>query len=769
MQPQGQRPPAERPDELARKPLARADPTPRQLADLLADATSLLLSDLDYESAVARLGSLIVSVLGDWCAIDLLEDDGALRRLAVAHADPSKRDLAGLLEGRFSAAAPWGPARVVRTGADEQYADLSQVDLITLALDPDRVPILRELGARSAVCVPLRAHGRILGALTVVRAAPDQPFRASDLAAVRVLGSRLGLALDRAAVYRLERAARRAAERASRRTTRLQAVTEALAEAITPAQVADVVVREGIEALGASAGILAILGEDETDLTLVCAVGYPEALVAEWRRIPLDTRNPFTDTVRTGEPIFLDDHEGRSARYPAFARIATLHEAGATIPLAQGGRVAGVVGFGFSERREFAPEDQGFMLTLARQGAQALDRARLYEAERRARAEAEAANRAKDDFLTILSHELRSPLTAMLGWVRLLRTGRLDAVTLDRALETIERNARVQSQLINDLLDVSRIISGKLRLETELVDLKAVVEGALDAARPAAQAKGLRLEADLDPAAAVVSGDPGRLAQIVANLLSNAVKFTPEGGRVDVTLSRVDHETELRVADTGQGIRPEFLPHVFERFRQQDSTATRAHTGLGLGLAIVRHLVELHGGSVAANSQGEGRGATFIVRLPVPAALLGPAEAGPPGRQADCAERELKGLRVLVVDDAPDALDLVAEILQRAGASVATVLSAAEARSAFDGFRPDVLVCDIAMPEESGYALIRDVRAREPEQGGAIPAIALTAYASLEDRQRALSAGFHRHMAKPIDPDELVRTIAALAGRALRT
>ncbi len=391
----------------------------------------------------------------------------------------------------------------------------------------------------------------------------------------------------------------------------------------------------------------------------------------------------------------------------------------------------------------------------------------LLDRERTARAAAEAASLMKDEFLATLSHELRTPLNAIVGWTSLLRSGTLTGERLQRAVETIERNAYAQARLIDDLLDVSAIVSGKMNLEVRPTELAKVVEAALDGVRPAADAKGIRLQVDLDPDAGPVPGDAARLQQVVWNLLSNAVKFTPVGGRVRVDLERRSGHVHLSVRDSGVGIEPGFLPHVFEPFRQADSGTTRAQGGLGLGLAIVRRLVELHGGSARAESEGPGQGATFVVELPLLAGeterRAHAADVHPP--EEDDGAPDLSGLRVMVVDDEPDSRDLMAVALEGNGAEVMAVDSAVRARGVFDGFRPDVLVSDIAMAEEDGYDLIRWVRDLPPDRGGAIPAAAVTAYARSEDRRRALLAGYNMHLSKPFDPGELLAVVASLGGR----
>ena len=391
------------------------------------------------------------------------------------------------------------------------------------------------------------------------------------------------------------------------------------------------------------------------------------------------------------------------------------------------------------------------------------DNARLYEAEQRARSQAEAANLAKDEFLATLSHELRTPLNAMLGWVRMLRSGTLDEATTRRALEVVDRNVEHQGKLITDLLDISRIISGKLTLEMAVVDFAAVVAGVVETMRPSAEAKSITVALGLTPGAVPVDGDGERLRQVVANLLSNAVKFTPSGGRVTVELTVAGDRARLAVTDTGRGISGQFLPHVFERFRQADASSTRAEAGLGLGLAIVRHIVELHRGRVRADSAGEGTGATFMVDLPIAA----PAEDRPVdavGLGDITAETiDLGGVRVLIVDDHADSRDLFAAILSRRGAEVTAVDTVREGLAAARRVRPDVIVCDLAMPGDDGFVLIREIRSWPSDQGIVVPAVALTAHARPEDRDRALAAGFQVHLSKPVEPRALLEAVARLA------
>lgn len=411
----------------------------------------------------------------------------------------------------------------------------------------------------------------------------------------------------------------------------------------------------------------------------------------------------------------------------------------------------------------------GSVVDIADRKAAEEEREALLRRESEARRDAEQANRLKDEFIATVSHELRTPLSAMLGWATLLRNGSLPTERVDRALETIERNARAQGQLIEDLLDVSRIMAGKLTLAVESVEVRSVVEQALESVRPAADAKGVRLQSTLDSSVRVM-GDPQRVQQVVWNLVSNAVKFTPRGGRVQVTLVRDHSAAEITVADTGQGIAADFLPHVFERFRQEEGGSTRRAGGLGLGLSIVRHLVELHGGVVSAESEGLGKGSTFRVRLPISVATRRDSHDGegrvltPPGNRIPCPP-ELRGLVVVVVDDEPDTRELVKTLLEGCEAIVHTADSVARALELVEEKRPDLVVSDIGMPDEDGYSLIAKVRALPPERGGRTFAIALTAYARTEDRTRALLAGFQAHVPKPVEPIELFAVAASLAAR----
>jgi signal transduction histidine kinase/CheY-like chemotaxis protein len=411
---------------------------------------------------------------------------------------------------------------------------------------------------------------------------------------------------------------------------------------------------------------------------------------------------------------------------------------------------------------------QGIKLITALREADKLHE-KLLSTEQEARKMAESANRIKDEFLATVSHELRTPLTSMLGWVRLLRSGNLDETNAAKALETIERNVKNQAHLVEDLLDIARITSGKMRLNVCSLDPSTAIHAAVDAVRPAAEAKNIRIQTILDSNAGPVLGDYERLQQVVWNLLSNSIKFTPKGGRISIQLERVESHIEITVKDTGKGIGYEFLPYIFNPFTQADGSINRSFGGLGMGLAIVKHIVELHGGTTVVSSEGEGHGATFTIKLPllVVRKEFNKGERVHPqvseGLQFDLPY-SLNGLRILVVDDEPDTREILKIILQQSGAEVRTANSASQAINILDQWLASLLICDIGMPGETGYDLIQKVRARDPKKGGKIPAIALTAFARIEDRIKALKTGFQMHVPKPIEPAELITIVANLTG-----
>jgi PAS domain S-box-containing protein len=530
-------------------------------------------------------------------------------------------------------------------------------------------------------------------------------------------------------------------EVAERRAAELDAVIESMPDAVyvgTPEGITRCN-SHALRQLGASS--LADLRQRIGELGAKFNVRYPDG-----RLVPPDELS-FARALR-GE-VAVEDVVARNAETGE-----DVHIRGASAPIFLNGRVIGAVAINtdITDRVRIAEE-----------------RLQLLDSERAARGEAERANRLKDDFVATLSHELRTPLHAILGWTQILQRKKEDPKLVDQGLQVIERNARVQSQMISDLLDMSRIISGKMRLEVQPVDLAAVVESATEAVRLAAEAKGIGIAQTIDREDGIITGDPDRLRQVVWNLLSNAIKFTPSGGTVRIELARTDGSVEIRVSDTGQGFDPAFAPYLFDRFRQADASITRRSGGLGLGLAIVKQFVELHGGTVTATSPGEGEGATFTILLPHAApeqvgASPDRSPAAPAAAQDACVT--LRGVRVLVVDDQDDARELLERVFAECDAEVETVASAAEALEAIRRRRPDVLVSDLGMPGGDGYELVRRLRALPPDQGGGIPAAAVSALARPEDRRRALQAGYQVHVAKPVEAAELLAAVAKLVTRA---
>jgi signal transduction histidine kinase/CheY-like chemotaxis protein len=502
------------------------------------------------------------------------------------------------------------------------------------------------------------------------------------------------------------------------------------------------------------------LRPDQNAFVLRAGVGWREGLTGT-ALVSSGADSHAGYALLTGHPVIVDDlrAERRFNSPPLLVEHGII--SGMNVIIHGSERPYGILGTHTKSHRIFTKDAVQFLQAMADVLASAIERQHAAEEQKRLFREAHEANRLKDEFLATLSHELRTPLTAILGWARILQGRPLDANT-NHALEIIARNAVAQTHLIEDLLDVSRIITGKLRLEVQTVDLSRVVDAAVEAIRPAATAKQIRLEISADPSTPSVRGDPHRLQQVIWNLLSNAVKFSRTKGSVEVTVGCVRSAVQIAVRDTGVGVRRELLPFVFDRFRQADSSSTRAHSGLGLGLAIVRHLVELHGGTVHAESAGEGQGATFTATFPIQALAI-------PGRHPEQLLQpngrdwlHLEGVRVLVVDDEEEARDLVANILETYGMSVTSASSVAEALDVIGRVKPDVLVADIGMPDADGYALISAVRALGVEQGGRVPAVALTAYARTEDRQRTQAAGFQAHVVKPVEPWELANVIAEL-------
>ncbi|MGI9106093.1 MAG: ATP-binding protein [Pyrinomonadaceae bacterium] len=634
-----------------------------------------------------------------------------------------------------------------------------------------RLPTYRQTEIAAVVSVPLHKEGRFVAGMAVHQKTPRH-WTPEEVELIRLVVNRCWESIERARAVRRQREAHDELERrVAERTTELLAAVSRLRAEVAERERAEATLQKEQEYLEATL-------ENIEDGVVACDAGgvltFFNRATREFHGLPEEPLS--AEQWAAHYDLFLADGQTRMKReeIPLFRAlhgervrsmemvIAPKHgprhrllASGRALYGASGDKLGAVV----------VMHD----ITTQRQAEE--ERVQLIR-EREARKAAEESNRLKDEFLATVSHELRTPLTAILGWADMLRAGQLDEKTVAAALDTIGRNARAQNQLIEDLLDVSRIITGKLRLDMRPVELAPVIEMAAESVRPAAEAKDIRLHVLLDTQAGPISGDDARLQQVVWNLLTNAVKFTPNGGRVEVRLERINSHVEVTVSDSGRGIDPKFLPHVFDRFRQADQTTTRSHGGLGLGLSIVRQLVELHGGTVYVESEGAGRGATFVVQLPLMNARRQNSEMPErrhpqPGVVAlpGCPP-QLVGLRVLVVDDEEDSRDLLRMVLEQCGVEVTTAGSAAEALELYKRSAPDILLSDIGMPEEDGYELIRKVRAWETQKdGGRVPAIALTAYARVQDRVRALNAGYQVHVPKPTEPLELIAVVASLAGR----
>ncbi|MFN6558986.1 MAG: PAS domain S-box protein [Nostoc sp. ChiSLP01] len=808
--------------EILEMQASSRDITERRQAEdkqrFLAKASEILAGSLDYETTLATLARLVVPEIADWCVIDMICENQSIRRVATAHADAAKQELVEQLQNHPpNFAQTQGVAEVIRSGKSQIIDFISSQDIQAVTSNGNHFQILQQLNPQSGICVLLVVRGRVLGAMSLV-SCTNRRYDSQSLMLAEELARRAAIAVDNARLYTETQQSQQAAERAASRTARLQAITAALSESLTSAQVAEVIVEQGMAALGANCALVAQLINNGTELEIIRAVGYDEELVNSWRRFSINAAAPLAEAVRTKQPVWQESTAARAARYSHLAQEYARYNYGAwiSIPLTIEGRAIGGMTVAFAENHEeLNQDDRAFVLALAQQCAQAMERARLYEAEQTAREAAENANRIKDEFLAVLSHELRSPLNPILGWAKLLQTRKLDEKTIPQALKTIERNAQLQAQLIEDLLDISRILQGKLSLNILPIDLASVIYAAMETVRLSAEAKSIKMHVRLEPNLGQVLGDSSRLQQVVWNLLSNAVKFTPEGGRVDIRLEALEKEdagtrghgdaekedagtrgrgdaekedasapnlvstsssfpasprlplpassssplyAQITVTDTGKGIDPNFLPYVFEYFRQENSSTTRKFGGLGLGLAIVRHLVELHGGTVQVQSKGENRGATFSVRLPL---IQQPSES-----KQDISDFEpssnLNDLKILVVDDDVDTREFIVFLLEEYGASVRSVASADEALTALKQSLPDVLLSDIGMPDVDGCMFIRELRTLPPEQGGQIPAIALTAYAGEVNAKQVLAAGFHKHIAKPVEPAELIEAIASL-------
>ena len=730
---------------LDREQRARAEAEERRrVAEELAGTARSFTETLEVADVGARVVGVVLGAFGVRAAgLRLLAGDGSLVGVAFG---------GGMAEAfRPGHVVPGGDASVsglaVAGAAAAWSPDVFSDPRLRVADDLQRA--MRAAGDAAVLAVPLRVKGQVIGALSVADGA-GRRFTPAEIDMLQAFADQAAVAVDNARLYEEATRQRRESE-----------VVAALAAEINRSLDLDHVLQQVAEAARALCGgdvTHVVLSEPKPDgFRLRLAVG---ARLGDIER-RLDPATGLGGVVLA---------TGRAHRSHDALQDPSIHGDSRAVIEAEGIRSVLIVpirsedmveGLIYISRRTVTPfsdRDEAVGQRLADQAASAIRNSRLFATERAARAEASAANRAKDHFLATLSHELRTPLNAMMGWLRMLRSQRLDEAQKAHALEVIERNARLQAQLINDLLDVSRIIAGKLEMERFAVDLVPVVQEAVEAIRSDVEAKSLTLDARLDPATGEVLGDPMRLQQVVANLLSNAVKFTPGGGRIQVRLSREGAHARLSVSDSGEGIDPRVLPHVFEPFQQADSTTTRTHQGLGLGLAIVRQLVEAHGGRARAASAGRGAGATFLVELPI-VAVRAMRPPGAPSVDRRGTGARVDGLRVLVVDDHDDARELLELVLRERGAEVHLAGNVAEALRVLAGGAIDVIVSDLAMPGADGYELIAAIRAA---RGSPVPAVALTAYAGADVREQAIAAGFAAHATKPLNPDDLVELIAKL-------
>jgi PAS domain S-box-containing protein len=640
------------------------------------------------------------------------------------------------------------------------------VSVSDVTADPDLSPeqhstyAVLEIGAY--IGIPLVKEGQLVAGLAI-HTSEARVWTPDEIALAEEVAERTWAAVERTRAEALVAADLRETQRL--RALGVQLVTEDDIQALYQA-----ILSTAIALTQAEAGTVQILDVTTQELVLLATQGFEQTIITHFGRISESANTPCGMALKTGNRSFVDFDVPESENPDGAKRmlLEAGYRSGQSTPLiTRAGKIIGMVSTHWHQHYRPSKRELRFLDLLTRQAADlieqrlmAAEREKLLVLEQAARAEADRANRIKDEFLAVLSHELRSPLNPILGWTQLLQNGKLDAARQVEALKTIERNAKLQAQLIEDLLDISRIMQGKLTFTAAPVSLAVVIAAAVETVGLAADAKKLPITLDLDPDVAPILGDAGRLQQVVWNLLTNAVKFTPEGGQVTIALRQLEQAAQMQVIDTGRGIQPQFLPHVFEYFRQEDGSTTRNFGGLGLGLAIVRQIVEMHGGTVWAASEGENRGASFTVQLPL-STQAQPPELEPPCHRVT-TEAPLSHLQILLVDDEMDTREFQALVLEQSGATVTAVASGLEALQALERFIPDLLVSDIGMAAMDGYMLIEQIRSRRHDAGGRMPALALTAYAGTFAQQRALESGFQAHLTKPVEPEALVKAIISL-------
>jgi PAS domain S-box-containing protein len=764
--------------------LYAAERRARAELSLLAEAGEVFASVETYDQMLERVARIALPTLGDFAFFDL--DEGTTVRRTAAALDPAIEAILRQTQWSRSDRTDVNLC-ALSSGQSALHASIDEAWIAGVATSPGHAELLRTLALTSMITVPLHSRGALLGALTLCFGSSRRQHTSDDLKLAEELARRAAISIMQMRLFAEARETAKALEEETRVLELLNQSGRTLGSSLDLQRIVQSVTDAATQVSGAEFGAFfyTVKNAEGEAFSLYTLSGAPREAFEKFGH-PRATAL-FGPTFRAERVIRIadvrsDPRYGQSAPHHGMPPGHLPVRSYLAVPVvARSGEVLGGLFFGHSACGVFSERSERLVVGIAAQAAMAIDNARLYEAakrdaeersrllqaERAARAEVERVSLMKDEFLATLSHELRTPLNAILGWSQLL-LGRNKVGELRAGLETVVRNARAQAHLIEDLLDMSRIVSGKLRLDVQPTDVAAVIMSAVEAVRPSAESKAMGLRTILDPLAGPVLADPGRLQQVVWNLLNNAIKFTPKDGKVDVTLERVNSHVEISVRDNGIGVRADFLPHVFERFRQADGTTTRAFGGLGLGLAIVKQLVELHGGTVRVASDGEGRGALFVVSLPLIAVRADLNREHPTGRflvRGEPRPLDLSGIKVLVVDDESDARELVRAVLVESKAEVFTASSAAEGLRQLAVHKPHVILSDIGMPDQDGYRFIRQVRALPPEQGGRTPAAAMTAFARSEDRTRAMLEGFQIHVAKPIEPSELLATVASMAHR----